>query len=239
MCYYAYDIQAIRNIINSPGTSKKEAFSYLEEIKRQDDQLKKMKNNIIQIKNKYIRVNLLTDNPIPITWQNNVDFNMKYMKDIVNETGYKNLILGYSHNLNYKDKLKEDIISKVVKINSSKEKANPSVLTKKMKLFEVSIDKNKGRIKWESKEDGYKRFISNDRRFNKNDDSLLIDDEEMQDMDMKSDYEFSGNNFISNEGKLLYNLYLLTLFYLFIYTISIFIMRMIINIYILYLRSCN
>lgn len=201
MCYYAYDIQAIRNIINSPGTSKKEAFSYLEDIKKQDDQLKKMKNNIAQIKNKYIRVNLLTDNPIPITWQNNVDFNMKYMKDIVNETGYKNLILGYSHNLNYKDKLKEDIISKIVKINSSKEKANPSVLTKKMKLFDVSIDKNKGRVKWESKEDGYKRFINNDRRFNKNDDSLLIDDEEIQDMDMKCDYEFSENNFISNEGK--------------------------------------
>lgn len=201
MCYYAYDIQAIRNIINSPGTSKKEAFSYLEDIKKQDDQLKKMKNNIAQIKNKYIRVNLLTDNPIPITWQNNVDFNMKYMKDIVNETGYKNLILGYSHNLNYKDKLKEDIISKIVKINSSKEKANPSVLTKKIKLFDVSIDKNKGRVKWESKEDGYKRFINNDRRFNKNDDSLLIDDEEIQDMDMKCDYEFSENNFISNEGK--------------------------------------
>lgn len=201
MCYYAYDIQAIRNIINSPGTSKKEAFSYLEDIKKQDNQLKKMKNNISQIKNKYIRVNLLTDNPIPITWKNNVDFNMKYMKDIVNETGYKNLILGYSHNLNYKDKLKEDIISKIVKINSSKEKANPSVLTKKMKLFDVSIDKNKGRVKWESKEDGYKRFINNDRRFNKNDDSLLIDDEEIQDMDMKCDYEFSENNFISNEGK--------------------------------------
>lgn len=111
----------------------------MEDIIRSDNLKRKLVSNLHQLKLHTIKTQLITDTPIPREWKNQSDFNNVYMKEVINDKGYKNLVLKYSHDLPFKNKLEDEITHKKIKIVNTEEKANPSILRSKLKLYKIDV----------------------------------------------------------------------------------------------------
>ena len=95
-------------------------------------------HNIEKIKFQTIKQNLITDTSLPSNWKRKLDFNNKYLSSIAEEPGYKNLIINYSDNIQFKGKLKEDLRLKLVKPINKLEKPDLNVLKNSLYLHDIN-----------------------------------------------------------------------------------------------------
>lgn len=96
-----------------------------------------MRANIDKLSEKAIMCYLITDHKIPNYFQRQINFNSKYLSKIANDDAYKNLILKHSYELPYKEKIRQDIQNRKIKIYNSEATPNAAILHKKINLLPI------------------------------------------------------------------------------------------------------